>query len=385
MVLAEFMARQLPGRPYTEDNGNLWACDRLVGWRGKRNDTAIIDTEGYIHEVVKNSAGMHDVEHQIEKESNVFRILIIGDSFVEARQVEEDETSHNVIEETLNEFAPSTLKFEVISAGSIAWGPAQELMYFRTEGKYYNPDLVLGFWYPANDLMDILPDHRMTFEGTNCYAPYFAICQGKFDPEPWFSAPGLSPIQGNCSSLKKGMASLLNRLYFSSRLYQRLEPLLVKHQARIRYAYNFSPWLKDSTDPTLVYAYQVTDGIYTQLASEANHIGAKVALVIAPLKEAIYDELDPAYHQELVARYPELRDGNPRLPNEKLAEIMTSRGIPMLDLHSPFVTHLKAGGGVLYGHIDTHWNVPGNQLAGKLIAQWLIDEQLVPVAPVNSR
>ncbi|MBE7554649.1 MAG: hypothetical protein HS126_26665 [Anaerolineales bacterium] len=381
LLLAEFAARQLPGRPYIEDNGTLWECDRLVGWRGKRNDTAIVNTEGYIHKVRKNSAGMHDGEHSLEKGDNVFRILVMGDSFVEARQVEEAETSHQVLEEFLNETAPPPLRFEVISAGSIAWGPAQEFMYFRTEGKYYKPDLILGYWYPANDLMDILPDHRMTFDGTNCYAPYFTICRDEFDPEPWFSAPGLSPTLGNCSPLKKGFASMLNRVYFNSRLYQRLEPWLVKRQLRIKYTHNFSPWLEGSSDPTLAAAYRITEGIYTHLANEANEAGAEFALVIVPLKEAIYDEIDPAFQKELEAKYPELKNGNPQLPNQKLTELMAARNIALLDLQPAFVDYLKGGGGVLYGHIDSHWNVPGNQLAGKLIAQWLIAKRLVPADP----
>lgn len=381
LLLAEFAARQLPGRPYVEDNGNLWQCDRLVGWRGKPDDTATVDTEGYIHKVRKNSAGMHDGEHKIEKEDNVFRILVLGDSFVEARQVEEVETSHQVLEEVLNQNAPPPLRFEVISAGSIAWGPAQELMYFRTEGKAYQPDLVLGYWYPANDLMDILPDHRMTFDGTNCYAPYFTMCPDGFDPEPWFSAPGLPPTWGDCSTLKKGMTGLLNRLYFHSRLYQRLEPLLMKGQPRIRYNYNFSPWLEGQSDQTLDTAYQVTDEIYAHLAHEANQVGAKVALVVVPLKEAIYDEIDPAVHEALQIKYPELQNSNPRLPNQKLTELMSARNIPVFDLQPEFIDHLRAGGGVLYGNVDSHWNIPGNQLAGELIARWLVSNHLVPAKP----
>src|SRR5688572_24293624 len=152
LVLAEFAARQFLGRPYTEDNGDLWACERLIGWRGKPHTTTRINTQGYVHEVVRNSAGMHDKEHPIEKAADVFRILVLGDSFVEARQVAGHESSHSILEKALNAAAPANIRFEVISAGASAWGPAQELMYFRTEGQLYQPNLVLAFWYPANDL-----------------------------------------------------------------------------------------------------------------------------------------------------------------------------------------------------------------------------------------
>lgn len=380
LIAAELGVRYFLGRPYTNDNGDLWACDRLLGWRGKSQTSTPINTEGYVHKFVRNSAGMHDGEHALSKEKGVFRILVIGDSFVEARQVEERETSASILEATLNARAPAGVRYEVISAGASAWAPAQELIYFRSEGQFYQPDLVLGFWYPANDLMDLLPDHRMTFEGTNCYSPYFAICNGQFDPEPWFSAPGLAPTQASCFAPKKAVASLLNRVYFNSRLYQHLEPLLMKYQPRVKYAFNFSPWL-DRPDPTLAYAYQVTDGVYAELAGEARQAGAKTALVIVPLKEALYYELDQTSRLEIEAHYPELKGANPRLPNQKLMELMAARDILVLDLQPLFLAHLKSGGGVLYGDVDSHWNRPGNQLVGELIARWLIEQQLVPASP----
>jgi hypothetical protein len=377
LVVAEFGARQFLGRPYTEDNGDLWQCDRLLGWRGTPHTSTEINTEGYIHEFVKNSAGMHDQEHQPAKPEGVFRILVIGDSFVEARQVATSQTSSSVLETALNS-NNSNLRYEVISAGASAWGPAQELMYFRSEGKFFSPDLVLGFWYPANDLMDVLPDHRMTFTGTNCYAPYFAICNDSFDPEPWFSSPGISPALNNCSSFKKLAANGLYQLYLHSRLYQHLEPLLARYQPGIIYNFNFSPWLEDPPDPILDYAYTVTDHIYAELNEEMARMGGKAALVIVPVKEALYYEVDLSARQQIEARYPRLKDSNPRLPNQRLIALMEARNIPVLDLQPGFAAHLKGGGGVLYGDVDSHWNIPGNQFVGQLIAQWLIDSHLVP-------
>ena len=377
--LAELAARQLPGRPYAEDNGDLWACERLVGWRGKPNTNRIVNTQGYEHEVIRNSAGMHDDEHSLAKPDNVFRILVIGDSFVEARQVTTPESSHSVLEETLNATAPPNLSYEVINAGASAWGPAQALMYFRSEGRRYAPDLVVNFWYPANDLSDILPDHRMTFEGTNCYAPYFVRCDQQFDPNPWYSAPGLSPTYKQpCSSLKKATVSFLNWLYFKSRLYQRLEPLLAGHQAKVKYEFEFSPWLENRPDETLDYAYQITDGIFSQLATEAGQIGAKSAIIVVPLKEAVYYELGSPYREQFEAEYPDLKNVNPELPSQKINALMTPKGVPVLDLQPFFVEHLKRGGGVLYWEVDSHWNVPGNRFSGERVAQWLIEQKLVP-------
>lgn len=377
LVLAEAAARAFFPPPYRQDNGDQWLCDQALGWRGKPNTTQKINSEGYVHTVSRNSAGMHDRPHPLEKPPDVFRILVLGDSFVEARQVAQGETSASILEATLNASDNQQIRYEVISAGSSAWGPDQELIYFRLEGRLFKPDLVVSYWYPANDLIDVLPDHRMTFEGANCYAPYFAICQGAFDPQPWFSAPGIAPAREQCSTFKKLAAASLHTLYTYSRLYQQLEPLLAKHQSQIKFAAKYSPWLADTADPILDYAYDVTDHIYGQLAYEADQIGAKTAVVIVPLKEAVYYEAAPAARQQLEAQYPALKNSNPRLPNQRLTALMERRSIPIFDLHPLFVDHLRGGGGVLYGQVDSHWNVPGNQLAGQLIARWLVDRQLV--------
>ena len=60
LCLAEFAARHLLNPPYGDDyfefNGTLAECDRMLGWRNKSNTVKIDETEGYVHQVVINSA-----------------------------------------------------------------------------------------------------------------------------------------------------------------------------------------------------------------------------------------------------------------------------------------------------------------------------------------
>ena len=44
------------------------------------------------HEIVTNSVGMRDREHAVGKQDGVFRILVLGDSFMEANQVKFDDS-----------------------------------------------------------------------------------------------------------------------------------------------------------------------------------------------------------------------------------------------------------------------------------------------------
>ena len=64
---------------------------------------------------------------------------------------------------------------------------------------------------------------------------------------------------------------------------------------------------------------------------------------------------------------------------------MAAHNVPVFDLQPPFVAHLQAGGGILYWNTDSHLNIPGHQLAGQLVAQWLIEQGLVPVEAAENQ
>lgn len=377
--IAEIAARQLDP-PYR--GGDAHQCDRVLGWKGWPGLTTTLETDGYQHEVTWNAEGIHDVEHTLAKPDGVFRILVLGDSFVEAAEVEVAQTSFYVLQETLNAHAPAGIRFEVMSGGMRAWGPPQELLYFRARGQLYRPDLVLVMWLPANDLTDTLPNKRLTGSGFNCYFPNFNICNGQFDPEPWFSAPGIPLIRGECPPGRKLLGDWLNRLYHHSRLYQQLEPVIERGFERPLFYSPYATWLEEAlADPTVQYAYQMTDHLFGQLAAEAGQIGAQTALVIVPFNVAIRGEVEAPYGQVLqqTVKTETGAEANPTLPNQKFAELMRQRNLPVLDLHPHFVEQWRAGGEALYWPDDPHWTVAGNRLAGETIAHWLMEQGLAPV------
>ena len=383
LAAAELFARLL-GPPFNSPEnilGNLHQCDRLVGWRGIPNLSTVLDTdEQYEHKITWNSRGMHDEDQPARKEKNSFRILMIGDSFVQASEVKEAQTSHQILENILNEQTSSDFRFEVISGGVLGWGPAQELMYFRSEGQQYEPDLVLIFWVPANDLRNNLPNHILTGSGINCYAPYFVICNEQFDPEPWFSAPGINPVWKSCSTAKKVLASALNYIYTYSRLYQRLALLLPEKANNLVHLSEYAPWVnQDQPDESLEYAYRLTDNIYSQLAYEADQIQASVAFIIVPYRTAIYFEADPHFRAGLISENPSIGIADPTLPNRTFAAQAAKKNLPVLDLHPYFVAHNKSGGEPLHWTSNFHWNIAGNRVVAEIVAQWLFDEKLIPV------
>jgi hypothetical protein len=263
-------------------------------------------------------------------------------------------------------------QFEVISAGVSGWGTGQELSYYRTEGRLYKPDLVLLMVYLGNDVQDNLPGKALTIHGRNCYAPYFAICSGHFDPMPWLYVPGAEPAMRQCSSGRKTLFNTLGKIYQSSQLYAQIEPLLVANQLRVDELPYYHIYLSQENE-LYDYAWQLTLAIIKQLHREVTDDGAELAVVIITPAEVIdFSQMTAREREVIYQKAPDLRQTQQLdLPNQKLIETLTREGISVLDLLPRFIQHTEETGTALYFPNDKHWNVEGNHLAAESIYNWL--------------
>ena len=91
-----------------------------------------------------------------EKTENVFRIIVVGDSFTFGSVVPYEATYPFQLEELLNETGGKSLKYEVINLGYPAYDPVKELAVLEKVGFDYQPDLVI-IGYNLNDVSDITP------------------------------------------------------------------------------------------------------------------------------------------------------------------------------------------------------------------------------------
>src|SRR5918912_279301 len=79
-----------------------------------------------------NSDGLRDREHSKEKPADVLRVAVVGDSYAEAFQVEQDKAFWSVMEKRLQECpALAGRRVEVINFGVSGYGPTQELLTLR--------------------------------------------------------------------------------------------------------------------------------------------------------------------------------------------------------------------------------------------------------------
>lgn len=95
------------------------------------------------------STGWRDVNHAFEKDVGTFRILVLGDSFMDAYSVTLPQSFHKQIEQIVSD---QGIEVEVINLGVGGYGTLQEYLAFRDVGQLYEPDLVLLGFYIGNDV-----------------------------------------------------------------------------------------------------------------------------------------------------------------------------------------------------------------------------------------
>lgn len=372
LFLLEIGARFLPP-PFENSTNAAESCWQPSGWRGNPNFQTTIDTEGYVHDLALNSKGMHDTEHPEEKPDDTFRVLMLGDSFVHAIQVKENETAHQVLENLLNS-GESLLDFEVVSSGVSGWGTGQQLLYYREEGRQYRPDMVLLMMFIDNDFKDNLPGRGITVDGVNCYTPYFVLNGDTLDSASWLYAPGLTPAVGEGSTLKKVANNLLGMLYRYSALYAQLEPILPRYQPEFSM---LDYYIGDNE--TFDYAQDLTYSLVDELHREVQNNDAMFAVVlISPTSLIEFNQMSADERAAVYQRLPALKRAEEIAPlNEAIATTLATNDVSALDLLPSFLQHIDQTGESLHFEQDKHWTTAGNRVAAETIYNWLIENEML--------
>ncbi|MBZ0316612.1 MAG: SGNH/GDSL hydrolase family protein [Anaerolineae bacterium] len=110
-------------------------------------------TDEYESDVVINDKGLRDDDVPYAKPDGEVRILVVGDSFVEGLQVEQDETFANQLEAQCSAAGGTTVT--VINGGVSRFGTDNVVLFVEGEGLRYQPDIVIYAFYP-NDVTDVL-------------------------------------------------------------------------------------------------------------------------------------------------------------------------------------------------------------------------------------
>jgi hypothetical protein len=107
-----------------------------------------------------NALGLRDSEREVEKKPGTFRVGLVGDSMVEALQVDQSQTFSAVAERNLKS---SGINAEVINLAMAGMGPLRQLVRMEVSGYPLNLDLAV-FVLNVNDFLnsDMTDDSAFT-------------------------------------------------------------------------------------------------------------------------------------------------------------------------------------------------------------------------------
>ena len=126
--------------------------DLQRGWSLRPNFSGWTAEENTVY-VYINSDGLRDREHSMAKSADTVRLAVLGDSYMEAKNVALDKTFSSFLEGNLNAcLEPKGKRAEIINFGVDGYGTAQELLTFRHHAVNYSPDVVLLAFYTNNDV-----------------------------------------------------------------------------------------------------------------------------------------------------------------------------------------------------------------------------------------
>lgn len=287
-------------------------------------------------------------DFSLEKPKDCIRILVLGDSFVEGKGVNDDETFCFLLEKYFNTFKKNDIRYEVLNSGVDSYAPIVEYLYLKTDGIKFSPDLVILFL----DMSDI--------EQTPAYLK-LAIRDEK--GEIVKIPPPIRSLSYKTASFIGNRFYYLSRVYFVSHIMKKfyhddldtIRELSNKHILDFTLSADQSPWGNEWQE------------IYNDIESVNNFCkerGVFFALVIYPWGFQVNNiESDGARQRFGI---PRNYTASPDLSYmvEKIFEI---KHIPVLNLFPTFRGY--KGTKLLYYKNDVHWTREGHVL----VAQCLFD------------
>lgn len=339
--------------------------DPLLGWRKIPDFHGTHVQSEYTIIERFNSKGLRGPEYTYEKPQGEYRILILGDSFAEGYTVEFEDLCSELLKRKLN--AEIKRPIEVINAGTGGYGTDQELLFFRTEGRRYNPDLVIVL-YCNNDAPMNTKSYYNTWDRGQ--KPLFELIDGKLSLK---STPSKTWDRGeeaekdrakNKHDYKRGFVIwnpetwYLYRLckYVMTRRSQAVQDIgIPEHKTEIARV-DLPP--TDASYRGSKEDWILTEALMAQIKKEAADVGSRFLLFNIPDKNEVYNQKPP----ECTIEY------NLRLLSSRYQMAF----IPTIEIFRNRAALLEPSCRRLYWKKDSHWTPEGHRLTARILAQHLL-------------
>lgn len=328
---------------------DMWQpADDGVGWRHTPNAATTINTGERTARWHTDARGFRIPDDPVTTKA-AWHVLAIGDSFVEAIQVDYADTMTAQLESALSR--PWEKPGRIINAGVGGYDPNHYRLVATAElaaGRYR---AALVFVYLGND---IVPKVRERYERRPMAARRALRWPRNLRPAEWVSAVGY-PINDFLERRAHVFVLAKNRAKF----------LLMRVGLSAHYLP--STLQVSSADSP---AWDVTAGILEDITLVAASHDTPVLFVLLPAVTQIEEAASRQYLEAL-----EIDPASVDLdqPNRLLVPRLEARGIPFVDTTPALRAAQAAGRGPLYGRVDTHLSPNGHAVVAEAVLPVLID------------
>jgi hypothetical protein len=348
--------------------------DPVLGWRKQPGGRATFRRREYTVEVRINAHGLRGPERDYTAPPQSYRLLSLGDSFVEGYGVTAEETATALLESSLGRPGCAV---EALNGGTIGYSTDQEYLFYREEGRKYSPKLVLLFFYYNDIAFNITdsyygrPKPLLGFRSRRPEVRNAPVPRVEPRPVP-ASAPAEAPTPRG-SALVAWVEARLER--GAPRVHDALSVLGLWPRSRVvppkaeMLVYQRKPprWVER--------AWDATGAILQALAREGEGDGARLLVVYVPSRMEVRDG-----DWDLTQRQYGMKPGewDRRAVAERLAAIGAAEGIAVLDLTEALRKAEHGAFGGPYYLYDGHWNALGHRIAAREIAASLRSRGWLP-------
>jgi len=315
-----------------------------------------------------NAAGWNSLhEYQRSKPDGTLRIAVIGDSFVEALQVDVDKAFPGLVEATM-EASPSCADYdtiEVYSYGASGAPLSQYLNVMRHVAEQHDPDVFIITIFPGNDVEQSLRSEDPAISSFSYFLSFEQNSEGDFEevgPYPWVP-----------SRVRRFLVRFaLVRYLYGNLKVESVAPFL-RSLFQVKGAAGETPQERDggadndtlgtasfSVDPhvwdeLVRYIFQE----YQQVAEQNN---SQLLLIMDANRRAIYDD-NWAPSSPASIQYEQL-----------ISETAESQDIDFIDLTSAFTADYQKHGERFEFVVDYHWNERGHRIVAEVVSNRVISD-----------
>ncbi len=319
------------------------------------------------------------------KPDGTLRVAMLGDSFIEAQQVSEQDTACQVVQRQLTRMLPDLAhgrykglkRVEVINFGVDGYGTAQEFFTLTEDVWQFSPDIVVLAFFPGNDVRN----NSAVLEGDKC-RPFFVphgngfVLGGPFEDSQMFHLQCFLRFESYHSQVLNLLGQARSALRSALRKPRErtgerpasYEPVGIAartlHEPGINDLIYRPPINQDWRDAWNVSEAEIE---MTEQNVRAHHSAFLLVIIGTGIQVMPDTSFQTGYLKAV---------GGTDLfyPSHRLTALAARQGFPVLDLVGLMSTYAQDHHVYFHGFPNTamgtgHWNQGGNYFAGRLIAQ----------------